>query len=141
MIVADFLLSWRALNFSFSKHYRSLCLLSSNIFSEKQAKSKDLDFVGRQLLCVLDVELSWTRISRHDKNTGITSKPTTVKNPQANAIVERLHKTMVNVLRVMLYVNPSENDRSDGIQQRHDGQRSAHLQSNSDWRTETTTSR
>ena len=42
------------------------------------------------------------------RTLGITSKPTTVKNPQANAIVERLHKTMADVLRVMLHVNPPE---------------------------------
>ena len=36
----------------------------------------------------------------------ITAKPTTVKNPQqANAIIEQLHKTMADVLRVMLYHN------------------------------------
>ena len=34
------------------------------------------------------------------RTLGITAKPTTVKNPQANAIVERLHKTMADVLRV-----------------------------------------
>jgi transposase InsO family protein len=33
---------------------------------------------------------------------GIQSKPTTVKNPQANAICERLHQTVANALRVVL---------------------------------------
>ena len=33
---------------------------------------------------------------------GITAKPTTVKNPQSNAIVEQLHKTMTDILRVMM---------------------------------------
>ena len=44
------------------------------------------------------------------RTLGITSKPTTVKNPQANAIVERLHKTMADVLPVMLHVNPPEDE-------------------------------
>ena len=41
---------------------------------------------------------------------GITAKPTTVKNPQSNAIVERLHKTMADILRVMMHVSPPNNE-------------------------------
>jgi transposase InsO family protein len=41
---------------------------------------------------------------------GITAKPTTVKNPQSNAIVERLHKTMADILRVMMHVSPPTNE-------------------------------
>jgi transposase InsO family protein len=44
------------------------------------------------------------------RTLGIRSKPTTVKNPQANAIVERLHKTMADILRVMLHVSPPTNE-------------------------------
>jgi len=44
------------------------------------------------------------------RSLGITAKPTTVKNPQANAIVERLHKTMADILRVMLHVDPPHNE-------------------------------
>ena len=44
------------------------------------------------------------------RTLGITAKPTTVKNPQANAIVERLHKTMADILRVMLHVDPPHNE-------------------------------
>ena len=39
----------------------------------------------------------------------ITAKPTTVKNPQSNAIVEQLHKTMVDILRVIMHVSPPNN--------------------------------
>ena len=41
---------------------------------------------------------------------GITAKPTTVKNPQSNAIVEQLHKTMADILRVMMHVSPPNNE-------------------------------
>ena len=41
---------------------------------------------------------------------GITSKPTTVKNPQSNTIVEQLHKMMADILRVMLHVDPPDNE-------------------------------
>ena len=43
------------------------------------------------------------------RSLGIISKPTTVKNPQSNEIVERLHKTMADILRVMLHVDPPHN--------------------------------
>lgn len=39
---------------------------------------------------------------------GITPAPTTTKNPQANAIVERLHQTIGDVLRAVIYENPPE---------------------------------
>ena len=45
----------------------------------------------------------------------IRSVPTTVKNPQLNAIIERLHQTMGDILRVMLHINPS-NDKNDANQ-------------------------
>ena len=37
---------------------------------------------------------------------GIKSVPTTVKNPQSNVIIERVHKTMGDVLKVLLHVSP-----------------------------------
>ena len=40
---------------------------------------------------------------------GISDKPTTVKNPQANAICERMHQTMANQLRPILMQNPPQN--------------------------------
>ena len=40
---------------------------------------------------------------------GISDKPTTVKNPQANAICERMHHTMANQLRPSLMQNPPQN--------------------------------
>ena len=40
----------------------------------------------------------------------IQSKPTTLKNPQANAIYERLHLAMGNILRVITQTNPPTNE-------------------------------
>lgn len=40
---------------------------------------------------------------------GIRRHPTTVKNPQANAICERLHQTVGNSLRTLLHTNPPQN--------------------------------
>jgi hypothetical protein len=41
---------------------------------------------------------------------GITPKPITVKNPQANAICERMHQTVANVLRTLMHAHPPQND-------------------------------
>jgi hypothetical protein len=43
---------------------------------------------------------------------GINSRQSTVKNPQSNALIERMHQTMGNVLRTLLHVNPP-NDEDD----------------------------
>jgi transposase InsO family protein len=39
----------------------------------------------------------------------IIHRPTTVKNPQANAICERLHQTIGNALRVLIHAHPPQN--------------------------------
>ena len=39
----------------------------------------------------------------------IKDVPVTSHNPQANAICERMHQTVGNVLRTLLYVNPPQN--------------------------------
>ena len=44
------------------------------------------------------------------RSLGITSKPTTVKNLQSNVIVKRLHKTMADILQVMLHVDLPHNE-------------------------------
>ena len=40
---------------------------------------------------------------------GAQSVPTTVKNPQANSICERMHQTVGDILRVMCHTHPPEN--------------------------------
>ena len=40
---------------------------------------------------------------------GLKDPQFTAKNPQLNAICERMHQTMDNVLRVLLYNNPLKN--------------------------------
>jgi hypothetical protein len=39
----------------------------------------------------------------------IKPHPITVKNPQSNAICERMHQTVANVLRVLLHAHPPQN--------------------------------
>ena len=43
------------------------------------------------------------------QRTNIKDKPTTSRNPTANAICERMHQTVGNVLRTLLYTNPPRN--------------------------------
>ena len=40
---------------------------------------------------------------------GIKNVTTTVKNPQSNAICERMHQTVGNILRTVIYTNPPAN--------------------------------
>jgi transposase InsO family protein len=40
------------------------------------------------------------------EDLGITSVPTTSRNPQANAIVERMHQTAGNILRTLVHTDP-----------------------------------
>jgi transposase InsO family protein len=46
-----------------------------------------------------------TALDEHD----IIHRPTAVKNPQANAICERLHQTAANALRVSIHAHPPQN--------------------------------
>ena len=43
------------------------------------------------------------------ENLGIKDVPTTSKNPQSNSICERMHQTVGNILRTLIYTNPSRN--------------------------------
>jgi transposase InsO family protein len=45
-------------------------------------------------------------LTRHN----IRGRATTVKNPQANAVCERLHQTITNVLRPLLHMHPPRNE-------------------------------
>jgi transposase InsO family protein len=40
---------------------------------------------------------------------GIEAHPISVRNPQANAVCERMHQTVGNLLRTLLYTNPPHN--------------------------------
>ena len=51
------------------------------------------------------------------RQLGIQSVPTsTAKNPQSNAIIERLRQTMGDIPRVMLHINPPRNEKNDANQ-------------------------
>jgi hypothetical protein len=63
----------------------------------------------RPMRCVHDqggefIGIDFTTIE--EENNGVKLVPTTVKNPQSNAICERVHQTIGNTLRTMLLVNP-----------------------------------
>ena len=54
------------------------------------------EFIGRDFQQVLELH-------------GIKDVPTTVKNPQANAICERMHQTIGNSLRTLIHAHPPRN--------------------------------
>ena len=49
------------------------------------------------------------------KDYGIKKKPITKRNPQANAIIERIHQTLGNILRTMDRENVDEEDPWSGV--------------------------
>jgi hypothetical protein len=54
------------------------------------------EFIGHEFQAMLD-------------QYHIAHSPTTVKNPQANAICERLHQTVTNALRPLIHAHPPQN--------------------------------
>lgn len=55
--------------------------------------SQGQELLGGGFACMLD-------------SYGIRHSPTTIKNPQANSICERLHQTVTNALCPLLHVHP-----------------------------------
>ena len=49
------------------------------------------------------------RFQQYLQRYHIHSKVSTVKNPQSNAVAERLHQTVTNILHSTLYANPPDN--------------------------------
>ena len=82
-------------------HQFSSCWLSRYPWSTQVIHDKGGEFIGWEFQNLL-------------RQLSIQSVPTTtvLKNPQSNAIIERLHQTMRDILRVMLHNNPpyDEND-------------------------------
>jgi transposase InsO family protein len=46
---------------------------------------------------------------------GVKDVPTSVKNPQSNAMCERMHQTGANVLRTLMHAHPSQNALQAGV--------------------------
>ena len=65
----------------------------------------------RPMRCIHDQgpEFQGTAFQQILENNGVEDVPTTVKNPQSNAICERVHQTVGNVLRTMIHANPPQN--------------------------------
>jgi hypothetical protein len=65
----------------------------------------------RPMRCVHDNggEFISANFQRMLELNGIKDVPTSVKNPQSNAICERMHQTAANVLRALLHAHPPQN--------------------------------
>jgi hypothetical protein len=73
----------------------------------KESKTVARKFVQCWLTCYL-----WPQRCVHDpllQNCHIRDVCTTAKNPQSNAVCERMHQTVGNVLRTLLHGNPPQN--------------------------------
>ena len=51
----------------------------------------------------------------YQNNYGLKRKPITTRNPQSNAIIERIHKTVGNIIRTFDVSNIFNNDPWSGI--------------------------
>ena len=93
----------------------------TNLLEIVRIDNKSSKHVAQQFANVWLSRYPWPTRVIHDNGTefmgefqhlllqlGIKSVPTTVKNPQSNAIIERVHKTMGDVLRVLLHTSPPE---------------------------------
>jgi hypothetical protein len=71
----------------------------------------------RPLRCIHDAggEFTGEPFQHVLRRNGIKDVPTSVKNPQANAICERMHQTVANTLRILTHVHVPQN-----IDQAHD---------------------
>jgi hypothetical protein len=65
----------------------------------------------RPIRCIHDNggEFTGEQFQLRLQTNGIKDVPTTVKNPQSNAICERMHQTVANSLRCLTYTNPPNN--------------------------------
>jgi hypothetical protein len=61
-----------------------------------------------------------------EKDYGIKRKGTTLRNPQVNAIIERVHQTIGNIIQMFSKDNLDENDTWGGILSSNDGCSSIH---------------
>ena len=67
-------------------------------------------------LCLITVLNLWLNLSKMCQNYYVLKrKPITIRNPQSNAIVERIHQTIGNIIRTFDVSNIVNNDPWSGI--------------------------
>ena len=71
----------------------------------------------KPVYCIYDqgTEFKGIGFQRYLQWHGIEAVPTTVKNPQANSVCERLHQSMANSLRANLYSHPSTLEQATAL--------------------------
>ena len=74
-------------------------------------ENKWLSWYPRPQSCIYDQgnEFLGYQFQQHLHHYNIHSKVSMVKNPQSNAVAERLHQTVTNILCSTLYANPLDN--------------------------------
>ena len=58
--------------------------------------------------CGTEFVAEFAKMCQHDY--GLKRKPITTRNPQSNAIIERIHKTIGNIIRTCDVSNTNNND-------------------------------
>jgi len=113
-VAVDLIGPWEMEMHGYTLSFRALTIIDTvtNFCEVVQITSKKADYIGqifentwlarypRPIHCIFDQGTEFTGIGfmRMLHKHGIHPHPTTVKNPQANAICERLHQTIANSL-------------------------------------------
>ena len=125
-IAVDLIGPWKITINETELTFKALTIIDpvTNLIEIVRINNKTSENIAQQLSNVWLSRYPWPSRCIHDNGgefighefqnllvqTGVESKPTTVKNPMSNGIVERSHKTISDTLRVLLHVNPPTNE-------------------------------
>jgi transposase InsO family protein len=123
--VVPFCSAWRVtVNNETLEFYALTCVdLATNFPKAIRIRSKHASHVGmhfeniwlsrypRPMKCIHDQDTEFIGADFQEvrRRTGIQDVPTSVHNPQANAVCEQLHQSVGNTLRILLTTNPPNN--------------------------------
>jgi transposase InsO family protein len=124
-VAVDLIGPWRVtVNNETLEFYALTCIdLATNFPEAIRIRSKHVSHVGmhfeniwlsrypRPMKCIHDqgTEFIGADFQEVLRRAGIQDVPTSVRNPQANAVCERLHQSVGNTLRILLTANPPDN--------------------------------
>lgn len=124
-IHVDLIGPWKITVQGMDLYFNALTVIDpvTNLLEIYRIQEKSSYYVGQQLengwfaryprpmRCVHDQgpEFRGSAFTQILENHGVEDVSTTIKNPQANAICERIHQTVGTVLRTLCHVNPPQN--------------------------------
>jgi transposase InsO family protein len=105
LTIIDTVTNWPEIILIYSKHSSHVGLQLENAWLSRYPRPS-------RIIYDQGTEFTGWAFQRLINRHGIHGVPTTVKNPQANAICERMHQSITNSLRALLHTNPPQNVES-----------------------------